>query len=772
MYSRIIRNDILKSKAVALTTMFFVIVAALLVSLAAILTVNLSGALNELLTTAKTPHFMQMHSGELNNERIQAFAERHGDVDAFQVVEFLNMDGSQFRFDDRSLAGSVQDNGLATQGEKFDYLLDLDGNIIHVSDGELYVPISYMKDGSAKVGGKAVIGGKSFTVAGFLRDSQMNSTLASSKRFLVSNNDFDELRHLGSIEYLIEFRLKDLSKLGPFEAAYASQGFEANGPTITYPLFKMINALSDGMMIGILLLVSLFVVAIALMCIRFTLLAKIEDDYRELGVMKAIGLRISDMKKIYIAKYAAIAAVGSMIGLALSFLFKGLLLENIRLYMGKSEQGAWALLLGTGGIILVFLAIIAYVNGVLGRFRKLSAAEAIRFGASQEKTSGARRFNLSGNRLLNTNVFLGIKDVLARKKLYGTMLAVLVISAFIIMVPQNLYNTIASKSFSQYMGIGSSDLRIDLQQTDNMSEKAAEIVKTMSGDRAISKYAVLATKAFIVKLEDGSEERLKVELGDHSVFPVKYSDGRAPAAEDEIALSTLNVGELGKKVGEMITLVIAGKEKKVTVSGIYSDITNGGKTAKAIFSDDSADMMWYVISAELADPSLIDRKVAEYADRFGYAKVSDIDEYMTQTYGSTITSVGKASNSAIIVALVIIILVTLLFMKLLVAKDKYSIAVMKSFGFTSADIKAQYVSRSVLVLSIGIVLGILLANTVGEMLAGAMIASFGASAFQFTVNPLSAYLISPLMMVGAVVVATIIGISGVGRIKISENIKE
>ena len=107
---------------------------------------------------------------------------------------------------------------------------------------------------------------------------------------------------------MIEFRLKDLSALSEFETAYASAGLEANGPTITYPLFKTLNAISDGLLIAVILLISVLVVVIAFMCIRFTLLAKIEDDYREIGVMKAIGLRLSDIKKIYLAKYTAIAA--------------------------------------------------------------------------------------------------------------------------------------------------------------------------------------------------------------------------------------------------------------------------------------------------------------------------------------------------------------------------------------------------------------------------------------------------------------------------------
>ncbi|NWL89027.1 ABC transporter permease [Paenibacillus sp. 79R4] len=772
MYLRIVRNDMSKSRLVTLTTTIFIAAAAMLVSLAAILIVNLTGALDAMMTQARTPHFMQMHSGEIDSARLELFANRNEHVDQFQVLEFLNMDGSQFRFGDHSLTDSIQDNGLSVQSEKFDYLLDLNGKVINVSDGEIYVPVTYMKEQTIKMGDKAVIGGKEFQVAGFLRDSQMNSMLASSKRFLISRSDFEQLKDLGSIEYLIEFRLKDLAKLGEFETAYASAGLEANGPAITYPLFKMINALSDGMMIGVILLVSILVVAIALMCIRFTLLAKMEDDYREIGVMKAIGLRVSDIKKIYLAKYAVLAAAGSIIGYALSLIFKGVLLENIRLYMGESENSSVAAALGIFGVLLVFLAIIGYVNGVLRRFRKISAAEAIRQGTPQDKAPGSKHFHLSGNKLLNTNIFLGIKDVLARKKLYTTMLVVLIISVFIMVVPQNLYNTISSKSFIQYMGIGNYDMRIDIQQTDHMPERAAEMIGALRNDRAIAKYAVLATKTFKVKREGGSEENIKVELGDHTIFPIQYAQGKAPAADDEIALSVLNADELGKKLGDPITLVIEGRERSLTISGIYSDITNGGKTAKAGFADQSAGVMWYVICAELSNPSLIEETTLQYADRYSYAKVSDIDAFVAQTFGSTIGSVKKASHASILVALIIVVLVALLFMKMLVAKDRYTIAVMKVFGYTTTDIRTQYLTRSGFVLIVGIVLGTLLANTLGGGLAGVAISSFGVAKFQFAIHPLSAYLLSPLLLIGSVLIATMIGTAGARRIQISESIKE
>jgi putative ABC transport system permease protein len=772
MYFRTIRNDILRNKAISFTIMVFVAVAAMLLSLAAILVVNLSGAMDNLMTQARTPHFLQMHSGVIEESRLEAFAEARTDVVEHQVVEFLNINGVNIVIAGRSLADSIQDNGISVQNDRFDHLLDFDGRLVYPSNGQIYVPIPYMQQGLAEVGDEVRVAGEEFVVAGFLRDSMMNSLLSSSKRFLVSEADYAALRDSGSVEYLIEFRLDDLASIGDFETAYVAAGLEANGPTITYPQFRTLNGLSDGLLIAVILLISVLVVAIAFLCIRFTLLARIEDDYREIGVMKAIGLRVSDVRRLYLAKYAAIAAAGSVAGFVLSFAFRGVLLENIRLYMGESERTAEAVAFGGAGVVIIFSVIVVYVSRVLRRFRKISPVEAIRFGAAQDQAAGARRLRLSTNRLLATNAFLGIKDVLARKKIYATMLVVVVISAFIIIVPQNLHNTISSSDFITHMGIGLSDLRIDIQQTTDIGEKAEQVAAAMSEDESIATFVVLTTKTFTARLDDGSEERIKVELGDHTVLPLSYSEGSAPTSDNEIALSRILAADLDKGEGDVLSVLIEGRERDLRVSGIYSDVTNGGKTAKAAFSSPSADTMWSVVSARVSDVTSIDDTIDAYGQRFEFAKVSDIGEYVTQTYGSTIDSIGMASYASFGVALATALLITLLFTRMLVAKDRHSIAVMKALGFNSSDIRAQYFARSVFILLIGVLVGAVSANTLGEMLAGRVIGSLGGSSFSFSVNPIAAYVIAPMLMMLAVLTATAAGTRGVGNIRISEDIRE
>ena len=281
MYKRIISNDLRRNPLISFLTAVFVILASMLVSLAIILAINLYLSINQMLVIAKTPHFMQMHAGSLDVAEINAFARSQESVEEFQILNFLNIDGSKIIVGDKTLVESVQDNGFVTQSESFDYLLDKNSRVVYPNEGEIYVPIYYVKNGMIKVGDKLSVGEVEFVVAGMIRDSQMNAAMASSKRFLINESDFKSLQKIGMMEYLIEFRLNDTSLVGSLEDAYINAELPANGPpAITHSIFMLVNAIDDGMMIALLVLISGLVIAVSLLCVRFTLYANIEEDYK------------------------------------------------------------------------------------------------------------------------------------------------------------------------------------------------------------------------------------------------------------------------------------------------------------------------------------------------------------------------------------------------------------------------------------------------------------------------------------------------------------
>ncbi|MGN1174425.1 MAG: FtsX-like permease family protein [Roseburia sp.] len=775
MNQKIIFHDMRKNLFTTIVTVSFIAASAMLVSLALLLGVNLLTSVDQLMKKAETPHFLQMHAGTLEQEEREAVKGLgEGLAEKEQVLEFLNIENSKIVLNGNSLRDSTQDNGLCVQSDSFDYLLGMENEILKPKDGEIYVPVCYQKEYDVNVGDTADICGKTFVVAGFLRDSQMNSMLASSKRFLVSKADFEMMKEHGSMEYLIEYRLNANADISEFASMYASEKLPANGPAITYPLIKMLSALSDGIMIGILLLVSVLVVVIALLCIRFTLLAKLEEDKKETGVLLALGTPLRDVKKMYLFKYLFLACIGAMIGMMLTYGIKGKMLSEMKASFGIATAPGLEFLWGFFGAAVVIIIVFLSVKRVLKRLEKLSVVEVIQNREDREKGKAKKVNKMSLSRHLNFSVndLLAVKDVRVRGKLYVTNFFVFLFAIMLMTIPQNIETTISSEKFSTCMGIGDSDIRFDIQNMTDSEKRGKELLEVLKKDERIEDAGAFFTKTFSVKKKEGGLEQLLIEFGNHQMFSVVYTKGEAPENENEIALSSLNAEEMGAEPGDVLTLVTEDGEKMLTVCGIYSDITNGGKTAKACFVDENTPVMWGTLYATVRDKDAIEAVTKDYAKHFSDVKVTDIRGYMLGTYGATITSIRKAAVLSVVLAIGITCLLTLLFARLLLAKDRYEVAVLKSCGFTTHDIKEQYIISIVIASIPGILFGIAGARILGERITGLFLSTLGADAFSFVANPWIVYLVMPLLLVGSLMIGSILGTKQVEKIPAGACVKE
>ena len=330
MIGRLLWNDIRNHKLLALCTVIFMAASSLFISLAAVLFADLLGSVDSLMEKAVTPDYLQMHAGDIQTENIKAFADEHPEIDNWQISPFLNLDNSTLYLGNNSLAGSTQDNGLCMQGEKFDYLLDMNNVCPVVGEGEVYAPVCYRSLYGLRVGDKMRIGSEILTIAGFIRDSQMNSMMASSKRFLVSKTDYERIKTKGEEEYLIEFLLRENTDTDLLAADYKKAGLYSNGPTITKPLIRMMNALSDGIMILIILLVGIAVLLISLLCIRFITALGVEQDRKEVGMLKALGIDNKQIRFLYLTKYISFSIAGVCLGFLGAGILKRPLSEKLR----------------------------------------------------------------------------------------------------------------------------------------------------------------------------------------------------------------------------------------------------------------------------------------------------------------------------------------------------------------------------------------------------------------------------------------------------------
>jgi len=776
--TRILKKDFIRKKRITIALFIFVLLSALLVASGSNMIMELTNSLNYLFVKADAPHFVQMHAGDIDQAAIDRWAAGNGLVAQQQTMEMVNIEGANIRLGNSPTTEkeSVMDNGFVRQNEQFDLLLDLDNQVIQVAQGEIAVPIYYMQKGGLQIGDTVRVSDqgfdKQFRVVAFVRDVQMNPSVISSKRFVVHAADFETLKaNVGETEYLIEFQLTDRAKTGEFSSAYQLSDLPKKGPAVDYGLFKTMNALTDGIVAAVIILVSVLINLIALLCLRFTILASIEEDYREIGVMKAIGIQQRDIKRIYLAKYVVMASLACLAGYVLALFLNRLFVGNIMLYFGSAPKRMLHYATPIIAAGLIFVMVVSFCLFVLRRFNTITAVEALRAGTVGEALRNRSFLAVNKRKVIDVNIFLGLRDVYQRFRMFRLLFFIFFIAACIIIVPVNLLNIIQSPRFATYMGVGRADIRIDMRQSDDVAQRFDAMIAYVKNDPDVVRFAPLVTSQFGVIDADGAEAVINVETGDFSIFPLKYLKGGAPTRGNEIALSSLNSKELNRDVGDAVQLVVNDQVQEMVVSGIYQDVTNGGHTAKAAsLPIDPKAVLWYVLNVDVqAD---LNEKMDEYSRAFSPAKVTDLDDYLGQTFGNTIDQIRRITIVAIVIAVFVSLLITSLFMRMLIAKDYGQIAIMKSIGASLHDVRVQYVTRALLLLNIGIILGAIVANTFGQYLVSALMSNMGANAIEFVVNPLQAYMLAPLTLMAVVTIATLTTTASIKETSISRMILE
>jgi putative ABC transport system permease protein len=302
-----------------------------------------------------------------------------------------------------------------------------------------------------------------------------------------------------------------------------------------------------------------------------------------------------------------------------------------------------------------------------------------------------------------------------------------------------------------------------LRYSEDITERYTVVLETLAEDEGVSTYAGRVTANYKTMNTNGKYENISIQNGDFTKFPVPYLQGDAPASEGEIALSLLNSRNYGKSIGDSIEILVEDAPVALTVCGIYQDLTNGGKSAQAFLPVQPEDVLWYAVLLDFSGSAVAVSIIESYRELFAPAKVVDIEGYMSQSLASTIQQFKSVALAVAVVSIIIAVLITALFMNMLLAKDRRQIIAMKGLGFTSAHIQTQYVSATVLSLLIGLALGTIAANTLGELLIGMLMSGMGASRISFVVDPLMSFAVCPLLLLIAVTATTLLAAHSVRK---------
>lgn len=744
----LLRHDLRRNKAINLVLFGFLFCSAILMASGAAVIERLSGSLDEVFAIAQPPHFLQMHIGQVDEPALADFASQTGLVETTQVQPMTTIDGTRIGFaradgSTGTFSDSLLDNYFVAQNPSFDFLLDTHNQIAHPAAGELGVPVFYLARYDLAPGDQISIatnsGEQVFTIATGIRDAQMGSSMASSTRFLLSDTDFGRLfAATDQHESIIAFRLLDAAQANAFQALYTAEaaGMPVNGQAITGDLIRLVDTLGDGLMSGVLILVSLLLVLIAMLNVRFTLLATLEEEVREIGTLKAIGLPDKQISGLYRTKYRFITAAACLLAAILAFPASNLFTSNIALNFGLAAPSWLSYLLPFVAVGVVYLIVMGLLGGMLRRISNLTIVQALTRG-QLDAARTPRRLPALGIRP-TPEIGLAWQQLRATARSWSLLGVVFALAATIIAIPLSLLTTLDSPQFLRYTGVAPADVGIMVPLRGKTAANLAAVDAELAADPRVASSAAYSTYQVEVEGERGWQGFL-VETGDYAPDSIALSSGVLPTSIDQIALSTMNADRLQVGVGDAVVLRVAGELRSFSVVGVYQDITNGGLTAKTAaqaLGDVLVGRNYYV---QLASGTSADEFASEYAQLMPDAKVIPVDTLRKQTVGSITDPLALAVRAVVVLAAVVATLIAVLLVRLQLHKRYADDAALRAIGFRVRTLRQLYLGQAGVAALLGVGAGIGISLTVGQGLINGLfgLLGLGISNLTLVIAPLS-----------------------------------
>ncbi|MCM1498229.1 MAG: ABC transporter permease [Clostridium sp.] len=657
--------------------------------------------------------------------------------------------------------------------------------ITDMEDGTIYISRGLMNRNGLEAGDTLYLHAdngyeKTFKIKGSYKDVFLGSDRMGLNRYLISDRDFQELFEKSDFAYgrLYSVHTDNLEK---FEQDYNDAGL-----TVIFGADQaLIKAayIMDMVVAAVLLVVSLCLVLISVFMLRFTIIFTINEDYREIGIMKAIGVRDTAIRRLYLSKYFAIAICGGALGFAAGMPFSRFLLSGVsESIVMKTEGGGAGLPLFVSTFVVVVVAAFGYLS--TGKIKKMTPMDAIRSGNNGERFQKKGLLRLSRSKMKPVS-FLAGNDVLSELKKYLVLLVTSAVGVWLVIMPVNSINTLCSKQISAWFSMADSDFTID--EADRMSELV------LSGDRE-QYYAYLDEKK--QSLMDAGMEidrvmmevmfRFKIRKGEKSYNSTTlqglgtdtdmyfYDEGEPPVYENEVAVTHIVAEKIDAHIGDTVYITNGDQEKPYVITAIYQSMTNMGEgirfpeVAEIDYRRAVAISCAQVLLKERPDDEQLAEIIGKAKKRMPEARVETVTEFIGRQIGGISDQIRPLKTMILAVVIVINILVVMLMQKMFLIREQGEMGMLKAIGFSNWDIISWQTKRIMLVLFVGILLGTLTGTPFSEITAGQVFKIMGASKITFEINPLEVYVFYPVMLFVAIVTACVLTMLKVRKISPQE----
>ena len=764
MFFEILKRDLKRKKTMNLIIFIFVIMSVTFVCSSV---TNLSGTLNsidEYFKEAGVGDFIAMErKGE--GKTAKEIAETLSYVTDIKVEEVLyNAEGIENKNGESTvLSDIVIVSSIDRRINKY-YYSDENLELTEVPKGGIYIRQSNLPSLNSEIGDtiKLTIDGttKEFKILGALKDPIFGGSMMDSPKIVINEDDYQDYLKGEHIElykgYLDYFYTEDAESLNRDLSKCTNIAFMGTQSTmkITY-MMEMVVA-------GLLMIVSICLIIIALFILKFTISFTISEEFREIGIMKAIGIPSTGIRMLYLVKYLALSILGAVVGFAVSFPFSEMFMEKTRQSIVVSDEGS--ILLSIISAIVVVAIVMFFSFRATRLIKKFTPVDAIRNGSTGEryKKKGFLKLSKSGSRPVP---FMALNDILSGLRRFTVMLIIFCIGTLLVMIVLNTISTLKSGKLVKWFGVTESE--VYLSSTKNITDyhndngkeilkKELEYIKKLVTDNGMpcETRAEVMFKYGIKKGDLATNSITFLGVNTDTKDYDNYVDGSAPQNPNELAIHYTMIDKIGAKIGDKVTLTDSDGSKDYIISGTFETMTNMGEGIRLHQDDDRnynyMNGIWGTQIDFTDDPSEteVERRIEKLKTLLPDYTVMTPGEY-TDKIVHAASYLDDTKFAVLLVVILINILVAVLMEKSFLTKERGEIACLKAIGFKNSSVVMWQMLRVFIIMMISTIIAIALNTPICQLSAGAVFRMMGAKKIIFDPNILESYVIYPLIVIAA-----------------------
>lgn len=756
MYINILKKDLKRKKTMNVILLLFTILAAMFVS---------SGISNVITVMNGTEYFLNKAGvgdyvviTQNGDGGVEEILRNSSNIDSYKKEECYWASKDNITVESRDI--HMKNNTIVLQAfgnEGISYFHTDNEVLKSVNTGEIYVTAGFLSKNNVDIGDSLRIRlcgtDRTFRIAGEIKDALLGSDMMGNTRLIISQEDYRYYSdsdipkpYSGCIFYIDSDNPGKLSS----ELTTASNIMFSGDRNMIKMCYVM-----EMVVAMIVLVLSVCLCIVSFVLLKFVISFTINEEYREIGVMKAIGIKNRKIRSLYITKYFAMSLTGGVIGFLAGIPFGTMLIKTVsgKMVLGNDS----GLILNVVGALIVVLIMIGFAYLCTGKVRKSTPVDAIRNGQTGERYRKKNTFSFKNAHLGNA-FYMAVNDILSSPKRFITItMSFFLCSIFVfgvVMVTDTMKSDRLISTFGKKSDVYITDnklLKMELMSKDGdenlkkqFSEMENDLAKLgMSGKVNMEVWFTYSITSNGETYSETFQHNLRTKASDY-----EYTEGSAPRNANEIAITSAISKQIDAKIGDTVTIDFGTEKRECIITAYFQTMNKLGtiirlhEDAPVSMENASAMMAFQIDFDDSVSDVEINRRIARIKEYYGVNDVFNAAEFCDNCIGVSGT-MNAVSVLLLVITCIVVILVTVLMERTFISDETSQIALLKAIGFKDRFIIKWHIYRFMIVGIISELLAISLTYPVTKLWCDPIWKMMGATHVKYYFRPFSLLVIYP-----------------------------